>query len=91
MMKSVFRESVKSNWLLKDFQIAHTQAIHHKGKYLIPLMRGHVTPQEIQCPDLKLYIETHTYLKCNDLVRYLSLPRVGVALSQCYFQSGSRV
>ncbi len=59
---------MKSNWLLKDFQIAHTQAIHRKGKYLIPLMRGQVKLEEIRGPDLKLYIETHTYLKCNDLV-----------------------
>ncbi len=52
-----------------EFHIAHERVIQGNKKYLIPLMLGNVKPTRIQDADLRLYVESHAYLDCNEKVK----------------------
>ncbi len=51
-----------------EFHIAHEKVLQGRKKYLIPLMLDNVQPQEILDADLKMYVESHTYLDCKNEV-----------------------
>ncbi len=51
-----------------EFHIAHEKMIQEKRKYLIPLMLDNVSPKHIKDADLRMYVESHTYLDCKDEV-----------------------
>ncbi len=59
---------MNAGWFLAEFHIAHDQVINGRKKYLIPLMLEEINASEIQDADLRLYIESHTYLDCKNLV-----------------------
>lgn len=63
------RQSVDAGWFLMEFHIAHEQMIHGRKKYLIPLVLDNVKPGKIKDADLRMYVESHTYLDCKDQVR----------------------
>ncbi len=48
-----------SNWFSKEFEMAYTQAIHRKGKYLIPLKLGEVKTDQIRNAELSLHGKPH--------------------------------
>ena len=53
-----------------EFRIANHKVFKGRKKFLIPLLLEDVNPNELDGIDahLKLYIETHTYTSCKDLV-----------------------
>ncbi len=51
-----------------EFHIAHEKTIQERKKYLIPLLLDNVKPAKIKDADLRLYLESHTYLDCKDQV-----------------------
>ncbi len=53
---------------MTEFHIAHEQVVNGRKKYIIPLMLENVQAGEIQDADLRMYVESHTYLECNDKV-----------------------
>ncbi len=56
---------------MAEFHIAHEQMIQGRKKYLIPLMLEEIKSADIKDADLRMYVESHTYLDCKDLVRFL--------------------
>ncbi len=53
--------------------MAHEQVINRRNAkkqkiYIIPLMLEKIRAAEIQDPDLRMYVESHTYLDCHDKV-----------------------
>ena len=57
---------------MTEFRIAHQLVAQGRKKFLIPLLLEDVNPNELGevDADLKLYIETHTYTDCRDLVSF---------------------
>ncbi len=55
-------------WLLVEFKHAHMHSKQRNGKYLITLMMDDIDPSEIDDANLKIHVETKTYLNCKDLV-----------------------
>ena len=51
-----------------EFKHAHMHSKQKNGKYLITLMLDDMKASEINDANLKVHIETKTYLNCNDLV-----------------------
>ncbi len=62
------RNSIVAGWFLAEFHIAHEQVVNGRKKYIIPLMLEKIKAGEIQDADLRMYVESHTYLDCNDKV-----------------------
>ncbi len=62
------RNSIFAGWFLAEFHIAHEQVIHGRKKYIIPLILEKIKASEIQDADLRMYVESHTYLDCTDKV-----------------------
>ena len=56
---------------MEEFRIAHAQ-VTEKGRknFLIPLLYEEVKLDDLDA-DLKMYIETHTYIDTQDLVSVL--------------------
>ena len=52
---------------MTEFRIANQLVADGRKKFLIPLLYEDVGDEELDA-DLKLYIETHTYTDCKDLV-----------------------
>ena len=52
---------------MTEFRIANQLVAEGRKKFLIPLLYENLGDEELDA-DLKLYIETHTYTDCNDLV-----------------------
>ncbi len=82
-----------------EFHIAHEKMIQGRKKYLIPLMLEHLHPTKVQDPDLRMYIESHTYLDCKDEVESFSFSfsiKFGqtsfscVQISHCQFQENMK-
>ncbi len=67
-----FRNSVDAGWFLMEFHIAHEQVIQGRKKYLIPILLKNVKTNKIKDPDLRMYVESHTYLNCTDKVIRIS-------------------
>ncbi len=63
-----FRNSVDAGWFLMEFHIAHEQVVKGRKKYLIPILLKNVNPARIQDADLRMYVESHTYLDSKDKV-----------------------
>ncbi len=63
------RNSIKAGWFLAEFHIAHEQVVNGRKKYMIPLMLENIKAGEIQDADLRMYVESHTYLDCKDKVK----------------------
>ncbi len=62
-----------------EFHIAHEKIMNERKKYLIPLMLENLNPNHIQDVDLRMYVESHTYLDCKDQVsKFLCLQCVTV-------------
>ncbi len=51
-----------------EFHIAHEQVIQGRKKYLIPILLTNVKTDKIKDPDLRMYVESHTYLDSRDKV-----------------------
>ncbi len=69
---SIFgRNSIVAGWFLAEFHIAHEQVVTGRKKYIIPLMLEKIKASEIQDADLRMYVESHTYLDCNDKVCFI--------------------
>ncbi len=66
-----FRNSVDAGWFLMEFHTAHEKMIHGRKKYLIPIMLRNVKTNKIKDADLRMYVETHTYMDSKDKVRIL--------------------
>ncbi len=47
--------------------------INGRKKYLVPLMLEDIDAGDIKDADLRMYVESHTYLDCKDLVRSRAL------------------
>ena len=52
---------------MTEFRIANQLVADGRKKFLIPLLYENLGDEELDA-DLKLYIETHTYTDCKDLV-----------------------
>ena len=55
---------------MTEFRIAHQLVASGRKKFLIPLLYEDVRPDELNevDADLKLYIQTHTYTDCKNVV-----------------------
>ena len=53
---------------MAEFHIAHEQVVNGRKNFLIPLLYENIDPNELDA-DLKIYIGTHTYIDCKNLVR----------------------
>ena len=54
---------------MEEFRIAHAQVTEKSRKnFLIPLLYEDVKPDDLDA-DLKLYVETHTYIETKNLVK----------------------
>ncbi len=54
-----------------EFHIAHEQVVKGRTKkFLIPILLKNVTARKIKDADLRMYVETHTYLDTKDKARY---------------------
>ena len=62
-----FRNYIHSQWCMTEFRIANQLVADGRKKFLIPLLYENLGDEELDA-DLKLYIETHTYTDCKDLV-----------------------
>ncbi len=62
------RNSITAGWFLTEFHIAHEEVVNGRKKYIIPLMLDKIKPSEIQDADLRMYVESHTYLDCKNKV-----------------------
>ena len=52
---------------MTEFRIAHQLVAQGQKKFLIPLLYEEVDQEELDA-DLALYISTHTYTDCKDVV-----------------------
>ena len=52
---------------MTEFRIAHQLRDQGRKKFLIPLLYEEVDQEELDA-DLALYINTHTYTDCKDVV-----------------------
>ena len=52
---------------MTEFRIANELVVDGRKKFLIPLLYEDVGDEELDA-DIKLYIDTHTYTDCKDLV-----------------------
>ena len=52
---------------MTEFRIANQLVANGRKKFLIPLLYEDVGDEELD-GDLKVYIETHTYTDCKDIV-----------------------
>ena len=52
---------------MTEFRIANQLVVDGRKKFLIPLLYENIDLEDLDA-DLKLYIETHTYTDCKDLV-----------------------
>ncbi len=66
--EAVLQETRQARWLLEEFALAHTHSKNQTGKYLVTLMLDEMKASQTGDANLKNYIETKTYLNCNDLV-----------------------
>ena len=66
-----FRNYIHSQWCMTEFRIANQLVADGRKKFLIPLLYEDLGDEELDA-DLKLYIETHTYTDCRDLVKEFS-------------------
>ena len=58
---------------MEEFRIAHAQVTEKSRKnFLIPLLYEDVEPDDLDV-DLKLYVETHTYIETKNLVKSIKL------------------
>ena len=58
---------------MEEFRIAHAQVTEKSRKnFLIPLLYEDVEPDDLDA-DLKLYVETHTYIETKNLVKSIKL------------------
>ncbi len=64
----MIKQSIPNRWLLEEFALAHTHSKNRTGKYLITLMLDDIKASEIKDANLKIHIETKTYLNSKDLV-----------------------
>ena len=67
-------------WCMTEFRQAHAHATGNgRNKFMIPILYGETntrdlfkdvdfTDEEIKLTELKLYLETHTYIDCKSLV-----------------------
>ncbi len=51
-----------------EFHIAHEQVMKGKRKYLVPILLKGVNTGKIKDADLRMCIESHTYLDSTDKV-----------------------
>ncbi len=51
-----------------EFHIAHQQVIQGRKKYLVPILIKNVKTGKIKDADLRMYLESHTYLDSTDKV-----------------------
>ena len=52
---------------MEEFRIAHEQVVNGRKNFLIPVLYEEVNLDDLDA-DLKLYIETHTYIDTKDQV-----------------------
>ena len=57
---------------MTEFRIANRLVAYGRKKFLIPLLYENLGDEELDA-DLKVYIDTHTYTDCKDLVFFLSV------------------
>ena len=55
---------------MTEFRIAHQLVVTGRKKFLIPLLFEDLERDELDS-DLKLYIDTHTYADCQNLVNWI--------------------
>ena len=53
---------------MTEFRIAHQLVTDGRKRFLIPLLLEDLAEDDLDS-DLQLYIKTHTYTDCKDLVR----------------------
>ena len=73
---------------MTEFRIAHQLVANGRKKFLIPLLYEDVRPDELSevDADLKLYIQTHTYTECTNLVRINITLAISVLLGDNIYQ-----
>ena len=79
-----------SVWCMTEFRQAHAHATGNgRNKFMIPILYGETTTrdlfkdvdftdEEIKLTELKLYLETHTYINCKNVVNCHSLEHFGL-------------
>ncbi len=66
-----------------EFHIAHEQVVKGRKKYLVPILLKGVNTSKIKDADLRMYIESHTYLNSTDKVMHPSLlPKCSVSTEE---------
>ncbi len=58
---------------LMEFHIAHEKVIQGRKKYLIPILLKNVETNKIKDADLRMYVESHTYLDSKYKVNWCQL------------------
>ena len=57
---------------MTEFRIAHQLVAKGRKKFLFPLLFEDLDRDELDS-DLQLYIDTHTYANCKNLVLYICI------------------
>ncbi|XP_052060081.1 toll-like receptor 2 type-2 [Mytilus californianus] len=63
----VSSEFLKSEWCMMEFRTALRKNLHDKGRHLIIVLKGNITLDNVD-PDLKSFLNSHTYLKIGDVL-----------------------
>ncbi len=63
-----FRNSVNAGWFLMEFHIAHKQVLQGNKKFIIPILLKGVQTEQIKDADLRMYVDSHTYLESKHKV-----------------------
>ncbi len=59
---------MKSAWCMEEFLVAHREGVTKQKTYLIPVLMEDLDADELEKhPELKLYINTHTYIDAKKL------------------------
>ncbi len=51
-----------------EFHTAHEKVVQSRKKYIIPILLGKVKTNKIEDADLRMYLESHTYLDSKNKV-----------------------
>ncbi len=51
-----------------EFHTAHDKVVQGRKKYLIPILLGNVKTDNIEDADLRMYLESHTYVDSKNKV-----------------------
>ena len=72
----IHRTYAESEWCKKEFREAHAHATGNaRNKFLIPILLQDINMQTLDT-DLKLYLENHTYIECENMLNIHFLHKI---------------